>query len=77
MSELEKYGSCTLEDDNCATCGDRAVPVRVLNVEEQIACCADLTGAQATVAVDFIEDVRPGDILLVHRGAAIGQITEE
>ncbi|AEG34712.1 hydrogenase maturation protein [Thermus scotoductus] len=74
--ELELYGSCTLDQDGCATCGDVAVPVRVLAVEEGIAFVEDRLGQQTHVAVDFVPDARPGEVILVHAGVAIGRAQE-
>jgi hydrogenase expression/formation protein HypC len=70
---LGRYGGCTLDRDGCATCGDVAVPVRVLATEEGAAVVADRLGNRATVATDFVPGARPGDVLLVHAGVAIGR----
>ncbi len=70
---LERYGSCTLDQDGCVTCGDLVVPVRVLEVREGVALCEDRAGNQAEIATDFVSDVTPGDILLVHSGVAIAR----
>lgn len=72
-TELGRYGSCTLAEDGCLTCGDVAVPVRVLTVLGQEAEVEDRVGARATVALDFVGAVAPGDVLLVHTGVAIGR----
>uniref|UniRef100_A0A7C5RSR8 HypC/HybG/HupF family hydrogenase formation chaperone n=1 Tax=Thermomicrobium roseum TaxID=500 RepID=A0A7C5RSR8_THERO len=72
--ELAQYGSCTLDQDGCTTCGDLAVPVIVLAIEGQEALCEDRCGQRARVALDFLEDVCVGDILLVHLGVALARI---
>jgi hydrogenase expression/formation protein HypC len=69
--ELERFGSCTLDRDGCDTCGDSAVPVRVLKLEGQSALVEDRLGQRRTVATDFTPSVRAGDVLLVHAGVAI------
>jgi hydrogenase expression/formation protein HypC len=74
MMDLERYGSCTLDQDGCVTCGDLAVPVHVVAVNGVTAVCEDRTGRRAEIAVDFVRDVRRGDLLLVHTGVAIARI---
>lgn len=73
MDDLVRYGSCTLDKDGCTTCGDVGVPVRVLEVRGDTALCEDHVGQRAEVAVDFVPDVSPGDVLLVHLGVAIAR----
>ena len=75
MTELEQFGTCTLEDDGCTTCGDVAVPVRVLRIEsEGTALCEDRTGRRATIHTEFTPDAATGDVLMVHMGVAIARI---
>jgi len=71
---LERYGHCTLDQDGCVTCGDVAVPVRVLRAEGTTAEVMDRLGRRAEVATDFVPDAGRGDILLVHLGVAIGRV---
>ena len=61
------------EAGTCITCGDVAVPVRVVEVCGAEALVEDEAGRRETVAVDFVPDARAGDILLVHAGIAIGR----
>ena len=75
MLDLEFYGSCTLDADGCTTCGDLAVPVRVVALEGSDALVEDRLGQQARVAVDFIPDLEVGDVLLVHMGVAITKLS--
>jgi hydrogenase maturation factor len=60
-------------DDGCITCGDEAVPMRVLRVDERrrLALCADAEDRHETVEVELVAPVAPGDALLVHAGAAL------
>lgn len=74
--DLEFYGSCTLEQDGCTTCGDVAVPVEVVEVIGSDARVQDRLGQQATVAVDLFPEVKSGDALLVHMGVAILRLEE-
>lgn len=73
-TDLERYGSCTLDQDGCVTCGDLAVPVRVLEVRGGMALCEDRVGNRAEVAVEFVPGAAPGDVLLVHSGVAIARV---
>jgi len=66
----------TLKDDGCISCGDVAVPVKVIEVHNGDALVEDHSGMRAVVAVDFIPDVKEGDILLIHAGCAIGRAAE-
>lgn len=58
----------------CATCADEALRARVLRVGEDALAEAEMEGAVVTVAIELVEDVRPGDVLLVHAGVAIGRV---
>ena len=62
-------------ESHCITCGDEAVAMRVLRLDEQreLALCADGEGARHTVETALVAPVRPGDDLLVHAGTAIGR----
>ncbi len=76
MADLTAFGSCTLADDGCTTCGDVAVPVRVVALGEGgFACVEDQAGQRADVAIAFTPDARPGDVLLVHMGVAIAHVS--
>ena len=63
------------DESHCITCGDEAVPLRVLQVDEQreLALCEDAAGAHTTVEIALVAPVAPGDELLVHAGTAIGR----
>jgi hydrogenase expression/formation protein HypC len=74
---LERYGGCTLDQDGCVTCGDVAVPARVLAVDGAAAEVEDRVGNRASVAIDFVPEARPGDLLLVHGGVAIATLTSQ
>jgi len=67
---------CTLDQDGCTTCGDVAVPARVLQVEGNSAHVIDRAGNAAEVATDFVPGVRAGDVVMVHMGVAIGRADE-
>jgi hydrogenase maturation factor len=59
--------------EGCITCGDEAVPLEVLAVDEArgLALCTDEAGRHATVEVALVAPVAPGETLLVHAGTAI------
>jgi hydrogenase expression/formation protein HypC len=69
-------GSCAAEP-GCITCGDVAVPLRVLSVYGADARCQDAQGREETVAVELVGVVRPGDRLLVHAGVALERLAKE
>ncbi len=73
---LARYGSRTLDEDGCLTCGDAGVPVRVLDVVGMLAVCEDRVGRATEVAIEFVPAARAGDVLLVHGGVALARIDE-
>ena len=58
----------------CITCGDAGTPMRVLEVGDGAALCADDDGGSHEVAVELVEHVEQGSRLLVHAGVAIGRL---
>lgn len=57
---------------HCITCGDVAVPMRVVEPPTHgLALCATETGAREVVEVSLVEPVAAGDEVLVHAGVAI------
>jgi hydrogenase expression/formation protein HypC len=72
-TELEA-GSCRAGDPHCITCGDEGVPMRVLELDDSFAECADDEQAIHSVAIDLVEPVEVGDELLVHAGVAIARL---
>jgi hydrogenase maturation factor len=61
---------CTSEA--CITCGDVAVAMRVIEVDEErcLALCESREGERSTVEIALV-DAAPGDEVLVHAGTAI------
>ncbi len=61
----------------CITCGDVALPLTVLRLDEGrgLALCADDDGKSETVETDLVAPVAVGDRLLVHAGTAIARLT--
>jgi hydrogenase expression/formation protein HypC len=56
----------------CITCGDVAVAMRVIQVDEErcLALCEAESGERSTVEIALVDAV-PGDEVLVHAGTAI------
>ncbi len=61
------------DSDHCITCGDIAVEMTVLRVDEarELALCAAPDGRHETVEIALVAPVRPAERLLVHAGTAI------
>jgi hydrogenase maturation factor len=61
---------CT--SSTCITCGDVAVAMRVIQVDEErcLALCEAEDGKRETVEIALV-DAGPGDEVLVHAGTAI------
>jgi D-sedoheptulose 7-phosphate isomerase len=62
-----------LLDDACVTCGDVAVEARVVAVSNGSAT-VERDGARENVAVELVEDVAVGDVLLCHAGVALERV---
>jgi hydrogenase maturation factor len=59
---------------HCITCGDEGIPVRVVELLDGLAVCADHELVRHRVAIDLVEPVAIGDELLVHAGVAIARL---
>jgi hydrogenase expression/formation protein HypC len=79
MSEAAPVGQPTTpeapacEAEACVTCGDRAVPVRVLELLDGGMARVDTGASVEEVSVELVE-AAVGDTLLVHAGVAIGRV---
>jgi hydrogenase maturation factor len=64
--------------DHCITCGDEAIPLTVLRVDDErgLALCQDTSGQHTTIEIALVGPVRPGDGLLAHAGTAIAPLSE-
>jgi hydrogenase assembly chaperone HypC/HupF len=62
----------------CITCGDVALPMRVLAHDDELALarCASVQGHREDVETSLVAPVAPGEWLLVHAGTAIGRAQE-
>ena len=63
------------DSPHCITCGDIAVEMTVLRVDEarELALCAAEDGRHETVEIALVAPVRPTERLLVHAGTAIAR----
>ena len=72
--ELEELKGSLIEctSDVCITCGDIAVAMRIIEVDEArcLALCEAPDGRRSTVEIALVE-AAPGDEVLVHAGTAI------
>ena len=59
--------------EHCITCGDIAVEMTVVRVDEArgLALCESDDGARETVEIALVSPVRPAERLLIHAGTAI------
>jgi hydrogenase maturation factor len=71
----EALPACIADFDGCITCGDHAVDLRVVSVDDALglAVCADERGANVEVDVQLVAPVAPGERVLVHAGTAIAR----
>jgi hydrogenase maturation factor len=62
-------------DSHCITCGDEAVPLRVVRIDaaRELALCENTDGERTTVEIALVTPVAEDDVLLVHAGTAIGR----
>jgi hydrogenase assembly chaperone HypC/HupF len=62
-----------MHDPVCITCGDVAVPMRVIGTggEDGLAECVTEDGEAAAVDLALVDEVKPGDSVLVHACVAI------
>jgi hydrogenase maturation factor len=66
-------------EHGCITCGDEAVELEVVKLDEArgLALCENAEGARETVEIALVLPVALGDRLLVHAGTAIARLQEE
>ena len=72
--ELTLLGNCTLDHEGCVVCSDAGIPVQVISIEGDDALCEDAAGNQTEIAVELVEPVAVGEVLLTHGGVAISKI---
>lgn len=52
------------------------LPARILTMKDGVAL-VDAQGARREISADLIEDLEPGDYVMVHAGIAIAKIRED
>lgn len=52
------------------------IPARIINIDGEFAE-ANINGASIRIGLQLLEDVRPGDYVLVHTGYALEKLSEE
>lgn len=53
-----------------------AIPAEIVNVDWPYAV-VDLKGARRKVRIDLLDDVKPGDYVLIHVGLAIQKVSKK
>ena len=67
-----------LPEHGCITCGDEAVPLKVLEVGASgLALCENADRERTEIEVALVAPVRPGDEILAHAGTAIAMAPDE
>lgn len=54
-----------------------AIPVKVIECLDAEQALADMGGVQKQIDVSLIDDVQPGDYVILHVGFAINRLNEE
>ncbi|HUO69251.1 MAG TPA: HypC/HybG/HupF family hydrogenase formation chaperone [Solirubrobacteraceae bacterium] len=65
---------CDPVTGHCITCGDEGIVMRVIELRDDEAVCADELRTRHRVAIDLVGPVAVGDEVLVHAGVAIGHL---
>ncbi len=72
----DEMAACSLDEDrHCITCSDEALEARVLRVDRAsgmaLVTVEDIT---AEIDVSLVDEVVPGDQVLIHGGVAIAKL---
>ena len=62
-----------IDPERCVTCSDTAVAATVVDVDGTTAT-VELEGRRERVAVELVEPVARGDVLLCHAGIALERV---
>jgi len=63
----------TLDPEHCVTCGDTAVAATVVQVDG-LTATVDVDGSREVVALELVEPVTVGEVLLCHAGIALEKV---
>jgi len=68
--------SCSLDvQRHCATCADEVRPAMVLSVDDAAGLALVTIGdTSGEVDISLVDQVEPGQVLLIHGGVAIGKV---
>src|SRR5947209_16751349 len=71
--------ACELDaEGHCITCSDEALAARVLRIDQELGTAlVEIKDETEEVDITLVEEVVPGDWLLVHGGVAITNIAVE
>lgn len=73
-SEEFTVGASCMPDDHghCITCGDEALPARVLHVDDLgWTAQVELQGQTTEIDISLVDDVQVGQVVLAHGGVAL------
>ena len=78
IAEPAEQATVGRNPSSCITCGDVAVPMRVIRTggEDGLADCVSEDGDTAAVDLGLLDDARPGDAVLVHACVAIQRLED-
>lgn len=78
LSGVGEAGCMLNAEGHCITCSDEALPARVVWVDQQtgLALVTMQSAQEVEVDTSLVEEVAPGDWLLIHGGVAIGLLDE-
>ncbi len=70
--------SCLLDaEGHCITCSDEALPARVMQIDLELGIAlVEIKNQTVEVDITLVEEVMPGDWLLIHGGVAVANIKE-
>ena len=70
--------ACVLDEEgHCITCSDEAQAARILSTDQELGTAlVEINDETVEVDISLVDDVVPGDWLLVHGGVAIANIAE-
>lgn len=71
--------ACATIEEGCITCGDVAVPMTVVSLDDDrgLALCEAPDGARSTVETGLVACVDVGAVLLVHAGTALVHVAHD
>ena len=52
------------------------LPAKIVNIEDGMAVI-DATGARRKISVELLDELNPGDYIMIHAGIAIAKIDSE